>query len=257
MHRRFMIPICLIGLGVLAVFTLGCSARTAVSLNGTHWLLVLIGGKPPLPDAPVTANFGKAQVEGTAGCNQYSANYTTSGDQISIGAARATMMACAEPIMAQEQLYLAALGSAKTYSVTANELALKDANGSPVLQYTKQSMTLAGSAWDVLSYNNGKQAVTTVIVGTQLTAKFGTDGTLSGFAGCNDYTATYSTSGTSIQISAPNSTLKACAEPPGVMEQESAYLAALPTAARYRIEAGKLELRTADGAIVATFAPAQ
>jgi len=40
------------------------------------------------------------------------------------------------------------------------------------------------------------------------------------------------------------------------MDQETQYLAALSTAATYRIDAGKLELRTADGAIAASFAKA-
>ena len=38
------------------------------------------------------------------------------------------------------------------------------------------------------------------------------------------------------------------------MEQEAAYLAALPTAVRYQISGRSLELLTAEGTLVATFA---
>ena len=44
-----------------------------------------------------------------------------------------------------------------------------------------------------------------------------------------------------------------CDSPAGVMEQENLYLTALATAATYRIEGSQLELRTADGALVASF----
>jgi hypothetical protein len=41
-----------------------------------------------------------------------------------------------------------------------------------------------------------------------------------------------------------------------VLDQETAYLAALATAATYRIQGSKLELRTVDDAIAADFARA-
>ncbi len=61
--------------------------------------------------------------------------------------------------------------------------------------------------------------------------------------------------GPAIAITAPASTQMACPEPEGVMEQEASYLAALPEAARFRVEGGALELLRADGTFVATFAP--
>ena len=45
----------------------------------------------------------------------------------------------------------------------------------------------------------------------------------------------------------------ACAEPKGVMDQEAAYLAALPTAVGYRVDGGSLALLSADGTSVATY----
>jgi heat shock protein HslJ len=56
-----------------------------------------------------------------------------------------------------------------------------------------------------------------------------------------------------ISISKVSSTRKECAAPNGVMDQESRYLAALSTAATYRIEGRGLELRTASGALAAEF----
>jgi len=42
-----------------------------------------------------------------------------------------------------------------------------------------------------------------------------------------------------------------------VMEQESEYLTAVQSAARYSVQGGKLELRTEDGAIAAEFTSAK
>jgi len=52
----------------------------------------------------------------------------------------------------------------------------------------------------VISYNNGKQAVTSVLVGSDLTADFGSDGKLAGSAGCNNYSGGYEIDGDKITI---------------------------------------------------------
>jgi hypothetical protein len=41
----------------------------------------------------------------------------------------------------------------------------------------------------VTGYNNGKQAVVSVVIGSELTADFKADGNLGGSAGCNSYFA--------------------------------------------------------------------
>jgi heat shock protein HslJ len=105
----------------------------------------------------------------------------------------------------------------------------------------------------VLSYNNGKGGVTSLIIGTEITANFGEDGLLAGNAGCNGYSADYETDGNNISIGPAVSTEMACLDIEGVMEQEQRYLAALGTAASYKIDGLNMEMRTADGALVATF----
>ncbi len=129
------------------------------------------------------------------------------------------------------------------------QLALFDADGKALATFTQQSADLAGTSWIVTGYNNGQGAVVSVITGVELTADFGADGTLSGSAGCNRYTATYEVSGTGLKIGPAAATRMACAEPAGVMEQEAQFLQALATAATYRLEGDRLELRTADGAL--------
>lgn len=89
--------------------------------------------------------------------------------------------------------------------------------------------------------------------GTEITASFVEGGVLTGSAGCNNYNASYATDGGRIEIAKPATTKKACPEPAGIMEQEAAYLAALPLAASYRLVGRSLELLSAEGTLVASF----
>ena len=94
---------------------------------------------------------------------------------------------------------------------------------------------LEGTEWMAIDYNNGQEAVVSVLAGTRITAAFAA-GSLSGSAGCSTYTAGYAAAGPMRMAFDPAASTRAfCADPLGVMDQETAYLAALPTAARYRI----------------------
>jgi heat shock protein HslJ len=124
-------------------------------------------------------------------------------------------------------------------------------DGAPSLRFRAAS---AVGSWTVTSLVHG-DALTSPIPGTELTATFAEDGTLSGSAGCNQYTASYVAVDGILEISPPASTRKFCAEPAGVMDQEASYLAALQQTARYRIGENGLELLRADGTFVATYAP--
>jgi heat shock protein HslJ len=59
--------------------------------------------------------------------------------------------------------------------------------------------------------------------------------------------------GEEIKIGPLASTMMACAEPEGVMEQETQYLAALQMAESYQVEGKVLELRRSDQTLVALF----
>jgi heat shock protein HslJ len=162
----------------------------------------------------------------------------------------ATLMACEDAVMQQADQYRAALAAVRTYAVVSATLTLRSET-EDLLTYEAQAQDLAGTSWSALSYNNGNQAVVSVAAGTQITATFGFDGTLTGFSGCNRYAGPYEAAEGAIGIGPLSSTRMACPEP--AMSQEAQYLAALATAATYAIEAGKLELRTADGALAASY----
>jgi heat shock protein HslJ len=228
-------------------------------LTGLSWQLNELNGNMALPllEAAVTANFDEeGRMSGSTSCNNYTAPYEVNGNNMAIGLTAMTNKLCPDVIMEQEQAYMGALEAVATFEVSEEELSFMDSGGTVVTNYRAVSQELAGSSWDVISYNTGTEAVRSVIIDTEITANFGEDGQLTGNAGCNDYFGLYETDGESISISEVENTEMFCDGPEGIMEQESQYLAALETAEVYRIEAGRMEFRTSEGALVANFSRA-
>ena len=116
------------------------------------------------------------------------------------------------------------------------------------------ALSLSGTGWDVHSYNNGRGAVTSPLPDTQLTATFGTDGSIEGDSGCNSYHGSYTADGAALSIGPLATTRRACAD--DVMAQEQAFLTALQASTRYELVADRLTLRNDEGAIQVDFLPA-
>ena len=152
--------------------------------------------------------------------------------------------------MTQESQYLAALGNSATFDIAGNVLTIRDASGAMQVVATKaEPITLAGSSWKVVNVNNGNQAVVSLVQGTEITLDFGTDGRVSGSAGCNSYTGSYQSTETTLKVGALAATLKLCTDPAGVMEQETQYLAALQKAVTFDISGSTLTIRDTEGAM--------
>ena len=258
-----------LGVALTSVAAAGVAAPAAAAdLEGAPWLALFYAGPGPagrllpvLPDTEVTATFQRGVVSGAAGCNSYSAGYSLAGgpDALRIGPVASTQMACAEPpgVMQQEAAYLGALQRTMRFATVGNLLLLQAADGRVQVAYVPQpERSLEGPEWLAINYNNGSGAVVSVLAGTRITARFA-DGSVAGTAGCNSYNAAYTLGGgpDALRIGPVAATRMACAEPPGVMEQEAAYLAALPTAQSYRFEGPDLVLERAGGARVARYTP--
>jgi heat shock protein HslJ len=216
---------------------------------------VLTAGIPFPQDVAIvrpSATFEAGTVGGSTGCNRYSGPYTVHGDSLALGRIAATMMACPPPVDAIERAYLSALGKVAGWRSEGEALVLVDADGADLLRYA--AATPLGS-WQLTGLQRG-EASTSPLPGTELTARFGADGTLTGSSGCNAYRAAYSIDGGAIEIGAPAGTRKFCAEPAGVMEQEAAYLALLPEATRFGVDGNVLELVGPDGTRLVTYARA-
>ena len=104
-------------------------------LGGPEWVLSELGWGEPLPDAAeITISFHDDKVTGSGGCNRYFAAVTgdTPGELVFSGMG-ATRMACPEPAMDLERVYLRALANASRYSFLGGRLVLGcDTDDGPV-----------------------------------------------------------------------------------------------------------------------------
>lgn len=216
-----------------------------------------------MPEAAASIEFTEdGQVTGTTGCNSFTGGYTIDGSSISIGPLAATRAACATDVMTvQEAGYLGALDRAATWAIDDDMLTLSGDDGSQLLAFAPLDVGLSGS-WTVIGVNNGSEAVVSVLIDTELTLEFGDDGAVSGNAGCNDFSGTYSegddttATGGTLTIGPLAASRSLCAEPEGIMAQEAQYLLALEAAETWQMVGARLELRDTDGALQVSAQPA-
>jgi heat shock protein HslJ len=252
----------LMGVALVALVSLvtsGCSsgADNSKALEGKVWKATEITGVTTVLTAKgteVTAAFDAGKLSGSGGVNRYTATYETqAGDRIRISQPAATLMAGPPEAMAQEEAYFAALAKAATFAVTSDALTLMDDQGTTLVRYAVvQPTALEGTEWDALAYNNGKGALQGLVASSAITATFGADGSLAGNATVNQYSTTYTTSGDTMSIDAQIVSTQ-MAGPADLMQQETAYLAALPKTATYTIEGDELWLRDSSGAALAHY----
>jgi putative lipoprotein len=98
-------------------------------LEGTRWKLIDIAGTPPVTGAAVeevnvTLNGEGKRLTGSGGCNRLTGDYTLHRNSLRFRHIGSTMMACPDPVMKQEQAFMAALKDTTTYRITGQTLEL-------------------------------------------------------------------------------------------------------------------------------------
>lgn len=243
------------------------------SLNGTKWMLEVLHGQSPFPGSKeITLHFSTDVLKGSTGCNSYSGPYKKMlGGTCKIGKIMLTEQSCAsEKAKAQEDKIIRALHNSSFCDLSNGKLFLKDAEDGKILavftekdedmqgedalppntlQKQEEEQDLQGTSWKVQSFSNGLGGRTHVLSRRWvLTAKFDDQGGLSGSGGCNRYAAAYKASAAdrSFSFEMIKMTTEQC-YPERIMAQEVSFMAALYTAASYRIQGDTLTLEDATG----------
>lgn len=118
---------------------LAFQSEPPASLQGVNWNVTAFNNGrqavvSPLLGTTLSMAFDKGMVQGSSGCNTYRAAYTSEGNRLSIGPAVTTRKACpAEDVMQQERKFLAALESAKLWTINGGMLDVHRADGERVL----------------------------------------------------------------------------------------------------------------------------
>ncbi len=202
--------------------------------------------------ATLVLHDGKAGGEG--GCNQWSAPYTLDGDSLTFGEITSTLMFCDGPGGTIETFYLADLPAVATWAIDGTTLTLSADDGQPVVAYTVQEAPSLIGSWIVSGYRDATGNVVATEDGTTVVAFDAT--TVSGTAGCNGFSGSWSSTDGVLAIGPLMSTKMAC-EPAEVMARESAVIAALEASTGARSgRDGSVELVDASGALQLTLVPA-
>ncbi|MGB3715585.1 MAG: META domain-containing protein [Candidatus Promineifilaceae bacterium] len=135
-----------------------------------------------------------------------------------------------------------------TAVIIAGVLASCSGNGgdNDSVSETADQTELAGTSWS-LSLLNGDGLLLLSII----TAEFDEEGSLSGIAGCNGYSASYEVDGDQIAIATPVTTSSSCRE--RLMNQESAYLETLKSIVSYQSRGTTMEMRDSEGRAMLVF----
>jgi heat shock protein HslJ len=226
-------------------------AMTPLSLSGINWQLndlIVNNEVVAVAETPATAFFGEdGHLSGTTGCNNYRTTFSLDGRVIRISPEiSSTRRAClSEELSAQESAYLVALPQATAYDIQEGRLELRNAAGELLAAYSLAAISdLPGSHWLVTGYNDGL-AVTSPIVGSEITLTFDESGNIEGGASCNRYFGPYQSGDSSLTIGPLVTTRALCNEPEGIMQQEAQFLAILQSVATYSFQGNLLEIRTA------------
>lgn len=139
--------------------------------------------------------------------------------------------------MAVRRFAWAVAGVMAVTLLTAGMTAAQDA---PVLE---------GTEWQLVSWGPA-DSQSPVMEDTTVTLSFFDAESAGGSAGCNNWGAGYTVDGDTITFSMPFSTMMACMEPEGLMEQEQAFLAAISTASTFAVDGTQLTITTADGQLL-------
>lgn len=224
------------------------------SLVGTAWELAFFGE----PDAPVpvlegtrpTFNVLFEQYAGFGGCNMYTAGFVAGGpDELRLNAPVTTLRACTDPegVMSQESTFIGAMANTVAARLDEGNLVLYTVGDQRLMTLAPaETIDMAATTW-LLQFISDGEGLLPVLPNVEVTAHFA-DGALDGSAGCNEYTGTVEADNEgAATISSVTATEMSCEEPDGVMEQETAYLAALSEVVGYDLIGSTLLLLNSDG----------
>ncbi len=96
----------------------GCGGDPKSLLTGGEWIVEDINNGGVIDNSRASLNFDEAgRVAGMSSCNSYGAEYTLTGEGLSIGRAAATLRACAPALMDQERKFFDTLSKVSAFTI--------------------------------------------------------------------------------------------------------------------------------------------
>ena len=205
------------------------------------------------PDAPTLRLLGTGisteegtRVSGFAGCNTFMTTAIFTAQTLKLRPIATTRRACPAPVLAAEGRYLKVLAQARVFVRRGTTLTLTTGKARAVFVYGSYAERSLVAPWRLVGAQGEEP----------LTLRFGPDGRVDGFAGCNTFQGQYSVQDDTLSIGPLATTRRACVSP-ALQTQEQTYLNDLQTTRTFRVGGGQLTLVTSAGRSVQLARPVQ
>ena len=252
-------------------------AGKMVELAGTEWKLLVEDGAGEGVRAATLVFLDERHAVGITACRGYVAAYEVSRERLNFYASGMTesgiSSACPEETRRQEGQFTSYLSRGIEYSVSEEDgtrkLRIRTSRGRTATFEPLDAGTAGvfGTEWrlkallDVSRTDSDRslaQRTDRLIPGTKVTARFIVGRGMSGFSGCNPYSAKMEPEGPFTRRDGTfaqgamtiESTVKDCPDPPGVMDQESRFTGLIAKFERYRIYGELLVVHTSEDVVL-------
>ncbi len=232
----------------------GPSAPSA--LEGSAWMLSTMGAQTlPADASPPTLRFAADRITGSDGCNRFVGPWHAHGTALHIGRDLAVSRRdCSEAVRASAEAYSRVLARTTAWRMEDASLVLADRHGTPLAVFAPQPAGLVDTVWRVTAYAGAARSMVGVLPGSLITVEFDPDGRVRGFGGCSRYAGPWALAERRLNVGPLQYARAGCAGPADLKAQEAAYLKSIGSAAAMRRDGERLELRDANGSVVATAA---
>ena len=106
------------------------------ALTGVQWRPTYVGAEAVPEDAGLWVQFEvDGSIKGHAGCNAFFGSLETTDDGVKVGPLGSTRMACPEPIMDRESVYLSALQKGALFEVSGERMSCLDADRKLLVEF--------------------------------------------------------------------------------------------------------------------------
>lgn len=179
---------------LIGLFFVGCATQnptTNLELTKGEWQMILLNNESIASAKPVTFEFKVNQISGFTGCNRLIGNYSLQGENLSFTNLGSSRKMCDPQTMQIESEVLKVLNATKSVKTKNGQLMLTDAKGNSLAVLQRMDDNKIVNKYWKLTELDGKKVS---MVDNQEKEQFfvlKSDGTMNGFAGCNNFNGEY------------------------------------------------------------------
>jgi heat shock protein HslJ len=217
---------------------------TAEELSGRGFVSSDVTGYDLVEGSEITMNFLDDAVSVNAGCNTMNGGYEVTDGAFVAGQFAMTMMACDDPLMAQDTWLSEFLASSPSISLDGSTLSFSGGDVTITLDEIEPA-ALVGTTWTVTG-TVANEAVSSVPMDSTASITIADDGSVAVQTGCNNGSGSVEIGDDTLTFGPIATTKMAC--PPEQTALETSVLAVLQGEVTYEIDGSNMSLRSGEGA---------